>query len=753
MTDGEQKAEGNPGTRTNRELAERLRPALNLIAFVLVAAGLVTVLLGGPVVGLVTIVVVAALAVVTWLLYRRREDLRGYLMRGPAWVRDLVDGSEKASTLTRKASSLTEHAALAAVLALVVVVVDVAVTGRLTLGVALVAALLGLFGALTSKDSAAWLIVCALAAILAVVTVFAADMFRGGSDARGLAISVAAVVLPVVISNPLFGQLNSRIFARRKDDGGSRLTLRHQVVLVVLTVTLGTLGVARDAWLPGVTHSCYTLPRAGGIIMLRTDAQGHCYGLLDDSGTGVFTPEAFGIDPVTRGLQQKLLNNNRSIDDGDLTVVWLGSLSCDTVPSDSTRCSDGRDYPSERDQLRGLLFAQTQLAAVDGGHRLHVVIADATQDVRHIEDVARMIVERRDSLGRMVVIGGGDSRDSTQRAINRLLDAGIPFIAPNLLADLGAPSRPFVDRPGYLQLGASNMDFAEDTAARLTHLFPDGFRLDIFQHPDPTDQYTTSLVNDLLTALRAVPHATGRRVPDLAGLDASVCAGPADGPPTVLFFADRWTRFAEFVQRVNSLCGHSKPRLVIADSSVSRFIADYQLRAVTNANWPIDYYASGPACADLSPSAYATLTAQAQASAALLKLPAGFACADRTQAGPEGELLRACTLDAAAKRNSQPCTANDLGSFLVPAYDAAMLADALLPAERLTRDELATLNLPSITLATGNTASVRDGRLLAPTIAVRLWHVDPLYDPTRIWERPSTELTLPSDSGGGIPRP
>ncbi|GAA0579012.1 hypothetical protein GCM10010172_74870 [Paractinoplanes ferrugineus] len=704
-----------------------------MIAFVLVAAGLLTVLLGGLVAGAVTIGGVAAVAAVTWGIHRRRDSLKARLTRGRAWTRDRVDRSARIGWVARWASSLAKHAALTTLLALLVVVIHIAVTGRFTLGVAAVAALLGLFGALTSKDSVAWLIVCGLAVVLAVVTVFAADMFRGGSDARSLAISAAAVVLPVVISNPLFKQLNERVFTK-KDDRGAELTLRHQAVLVVLTLLLGTLGVARATWLPGVVHGCYTLPRAGGITMLRTDAQGRCYGLLDDSGTGVFTPDAFGIDPVTRGLQQRLLRNNRPFRDGDLTVVWLGSLSCDTVPADPNRCADGRDYPAERDQLRGLLFAQTQLAAVRSGHRLHVVIGDAAQDVRHIEDVARMIIARRGSLHRVVVIGGGDSRDSTQRAINKLLDAGLPFIAPNLLADLGAAGRPFVDRPGYLQLGAPNMDFATDAAARLTGRFPKGFRLDIYQHPDPTDQYTTSLVNDLLTALRSTPGASGRRVPDLAGLDDSICAAPTAGPPTVLFFADRWTRFGEFVQRVDDLCGHRRPGLVVADSSVSRFMADYQLRAVTNANWPVDYYASGPACADLTPGAYGVLTAQARESAGLLRLPADFACADRAESASAGELLRACTLDAAAKQTSRPCAANDLGSFLVPAYDAVMIADAL------PGGPLADLDIPSITLAAGKVAAVHGGRLLTPTIAVRMWHVDPLYDPTRIWEQPSADL-------------
>jgi hypothetical protein len=222
----------------------------------------------------------------------------------------------------------------------------------------------------------------------------------------------------------------------------------------------------------------------------------------------------------------------------------------------------------------------------------------------------------------------------------------------------------------------------------------------------------------------------------------------------VLFFADRWTGFADFVQRINDVCGHSRPRLVIADGSASRFMASYQLRAVSSADWPVDYYVSGPGCADLTAETYATLTAQIHASRDLLNLGPddSFACADRAADARDGQLTDACTLDAAAKLTSQPCRPNHLGAYLVPAWDAVLLADAILPDRPPAGGmRLTDLAAGSVTLATGVRATVRGGRLVGPdrtftpTIPVQMFHVDQLDDPSHVWERPSPELRLSTD--------
>ena len=630
---------------------------------------------------------------------------------------------------------------LAAVLALLILVVHAAITGYVGIGTILVAVVLGVIATLLSPDLRLVAVLGGTAIVFAAATVFVADMFQGSTEARALAVSFAAVVAPVLVSDRLVKLIRQ-----------PALATSHHVILAALTLMLGFLGWTRADWLPGIVHSCYTLPTSTGITVLRATPDGtRCYGLLDTADPGVFAAPAFGRDPVTTALERRILAGNRRLGDGDLTVVWLGALSCEPAPADPARCADGRDYPAERDQLRALLFAQTQLAAA-GDHRLHVVIADATQDVAHADDIAKLVIEQRDALGpRLVVVGGGDSRDTTQRAINRLLDAGIPVIAPNLLADLGAPGRPFVDRPGYLQLAPSNLAYAQDAVTRLAHHFHGGFRLDIYEKPSPTDQYTTSLVNDLRAAVDKVPGSTARHVSGLDRIDDSVCESSNTGRPTVLYFADRWTSFAGFVQRLNDVCGHSKPRLVIADVSVSRFMANYQLRAVSSADWPVDYNVGGPGCAALTDSSFATITEQMYASHDLLALPENgpFTCADRFPAN-EAELLRACPVDAAVKQTSQPCYPNDLGTYLIPAYDSVLLADALLP-DRPPRDQdyLTSLTLKPTALSTGAIAEVRAGRLVAPTIPVQMWHVDPLVDPTHSWELPSDSLRLNTDTVPG----
>jgi hypothetical protein len=707
---------------------------LRLAAVVLAVIIVVRALFAGAS-GLWSIVLVVAAAVAFWGAVRLYGRLRTLLAQAHPDTGDWLSTSRLTSFVATRSRSR-----LAAVLALLILVVHAAITGYLGVWTILVAVVLAAIATLLSPNLRLVALLGGTAVVFAAATVFVANTFQGSTEARALAVSVAAIVLPVLVSDKI-GRLIRQ----------PALTTTHHAILAVLTLMLGFLGWTRADWLPGVMHNCYTLPTSTGITVLRATAKGdRCYGLLDTADPGVFATPAFGRDPVTTTLERRILTNNRPLSDGDLTVVWLGALSCDPLPADATRCADGRDYPAERDQLRALLFAQTQIAAA-GTHRLHVVIADATQDVQHADDIARLIIAQRAAMGpRVVVIGGGDSRDITQRAINRLLDAGIPFIAPNLLADLGAPGRPFVDRPGYFQLAPSNLEFAQDTVARLAHRFPDGFRLDIYQHLDPTDQYTTSLVNDLLAVVKPTAGATARHLSSLDRIDETVCAAKTGGPPTVLFFADRWTRFADFVQRINDVCGHSTPRLVIADSSVSRFMANYRLRAVSNANWPVDYYVGGPGCSDLTPDMFTTLTTQMYASRDLLNIRKGetFACADRASAARDGQLLDACTLDAAVKLTSQPCRANDLGNFLIPAWDAVLLADALLPDRPPAgKDYLTSLEMAAATLATGTTATVKEGQLSAPTIPVRMWHVDPVNDPTRSWERPSPGLLLHEDQG------
>jgi hypothetical protein len=583
------------------------------------------------------------------------------------------------------------------------------------------------------KVAPEWGVLLLAATVVAGLLVTLQLTLTGDTASRTLWAAIAAASVPlIVILAGEFGTLFKRVGGREPERG-------HLIALTVLALVLSTLGFYKADWLPGLLARCYTAPGTVGMTVFVQGTDGVCYGLIDTADTGPLGPATFGGNQVAAALQRRILEQNRPLQPGDLTAIWLGSLSCTPAAADPTQCADGRDYPAERDQLRGLFLAQQQIARTTG-HRLHVVIADAGQDVSHVDDVARLVVANRAAFGgRLVVIGGGDSRDVTQRAINRLLDDGVPFIAPNLLADLAAPGRPFVDRPGYLQLSAPNQAYAADAVARISARYPAGFRLAVFQLPAPTDQYTTSLVNDLLAAVGRLPgHGTRglvRQVRSLDQLDSSICTSDRQDPPTVVFFADRWGTFDAFAHRVNDVCGYSAPQQVVADASVSRYMASNALRAGSNATWPVDYYVGGLRCSDLQPTAMFGLVASLQ--------PRGgpFSCASDSAPGAY------CTLDA-AESVSQPCVPNDVGTFVAPAWDAALLADALLPPRTQVPTAagplaayLAGLHHDPLELSEG-AATVRGGRLVArpgagpvaaPTIPIQVLHVDHLDDPA---ERP-----------------
>jgi hypothetical protein len=527
----------------------------------------------------------------------------------------------------------------------------------------------------TAAELRAWVVVVMAATGVAFLLMSLYSTLTGDTESRALWAGIAALAVPVAtFVAPEFGSLFRRVC--RRD-----LTRRYVAGLVVLATLFGALGVTRSAWLPGMLAGCYTPPYSNGMTEFVLDDDGVCYGLLDDPDAGMFRPAAFGRNAVTSDLERRILLQNRPLEPGDLTVVWLGALSCVYSETAPDQCADGRDYPAERDQLRALLMAQDLIERTTD-HRLHVVIGDASQDVRHADRIAELVIANRAAFGpRLVVIGGGDSRDVTQRAINRLLEHGIPFIAPNLLADLGKPGRPFVDRPGYLQLAAPNRQYAEDTVRRLSRDNPKGFQLVVYQLQAPTDHYTTSLVNDLLMVAKEraldVP-VSARHARSLDQIDASVCRGGANPErPTVLFFADRWTKFNDFVHRVNDVCGFSEPQRVMADGSVSRYMASTSLRAISNANWPLDYYVGGLRCRELRQPKGAELLAQTR----ILQPDMGkLNCAPGSESG-----IPYCTIEAAGS-TSQPCEPNDLGAFIAPTWDAALLADALIP----DRDDIAT---------------------------------------------------------------
>ena len=568
------------------------------------------------------------------------------------------------------------------------------------------------------------LLATAMAIAALIVTVHLT--LTGDLASRTLWAAIAAVLVPaLLIFAGRFGDLISRVGKARNTGSQARGPRPlHLGALTALTAMLSALGLAQGEWLPGVLADCYSPGWGVAVFVLARDGQ--CYGLIDDAGSRLRGPDTFGDDLVARSLQRDLLTGNRPLRSGDLTVVWVAPLSCKPAPTEPDTCLDTVDYPAERQQLRALRLAQQALAA-ETKYRLHVVIANAGQGTEQGDLLAQLITDRRDFLGdRLAVIFGGDSRDVTQQAIQSLLNAGIPVISPNLAGDLNRAGHPFVDRPGYLQLSASNNDYAGNLLKQLVTQNASGYRLTVYQAPSPGDQYTTSLVNDVMAAAHDHPGAiSAAHVTRLSDLDASICAD-APGSRNVLFYADRWVAFDAFVRRVDDLCRYAGPSRVIADVSASRFMASNALRANSSADWSLDYYATGRQCAELAdPHLRQWLT---RAYPALMCSSNKSAPATGTTTDPY------CTLDA-AESTSYPCRPTDLGPYFTPTWDAVMLADRLPPLteqERATkagRDRyLTTLRADGVPFS-GGSGKVRDQAILVdaqptPVVPIELLHVD-----------------------------
>jgi len=461
----------------------------------------------------------------------------------------------------------------------------------------------------------------------------------------------------------------------------------------LLLVGAGTAGGVSLAAPPDGSPSTSAAPdgscpaNAPGVA-LSLDAQGECIGLTDSPRFG------FGrkADPSTQAAMLAVLGGNRPIDARrDLTVIWLGALTCRSEPVFGQACVD-RPYLAELQDMQALGYAQGAATGTTQSPRLHLVVANAGQDVAHAGDVAATIVARyrAGALGsRAVVVGVGDSRTVTRQAIGTLLDAGIPVLTGTLTADPDRPGRPFVDRPGYLQLSPPADQYASDTvqllapylgSARATAARHGGPALIIYQQPladgvtpDADDLFSVSQTRDTERAA-ADAHLVTRASSSLSELSRAACP-QGDGSGRAVFFAGRWSRFRQFAQALGAAC--LVPPAVWSNDSVNRFMNNDTLRAgLGDIGWPLRYYSAGPQCTDLLPSA----------------------------AGVEPPLEARTLLARMRRTDPTTCAAPDsqVGSHVTVLWDVVRLAGRLAAQLPLGPADLDRLALPTTALAEGS---------------------------------------------------
>jgi serine/threonine protein kinase len=486
------------------------------------------------------------------------------------------------------------------------------------------------------------------------------------------------------------------------------LILRRPVVAVIAAAALlgliagGTLAltsgggdrIAGAAAVSSVAPECPNLPASASASLVSEPTEG-CYGYAD-------TGHGFGTDPLAIALQSAIFAANRPPAPGDLTVIWVGPLTCPGYHPDGA-CSDGRVYDAERQELQGLLLAQHR---TDLGGHLHVIIANAGPNFDHADRVAQLIASHRAAFGRAVVVGLGEGRMITQRASTILLDARLPVVAPNLTADQDLPGMPFLTRPGFLQLSPPNREWAQAAVSFVAAHTPRGAHraVIVFHRATPGDEYTESYARDVLGVAAANPATsatTPQLVTSLSSIPMSICRdAPTGATPAALVFADRWTTFKDFVETITTKCGPHGAAMLIGSDSVDRFMTNDAARAAASAPWPMAYFRKGKQCTDLQQAA----------------------------ATPHGE---AAALLAAARAQLGTCmtlangSVAQIGDRVQEFWDAIALAERTVPTPlaQATSGRVQDMTLP----AAGGALVVRNGQVTVrpvPSSALCVLSVD-----------------------------
>src|SRR5262249_34070389 len=159
-------------------------------AAVLLAGLIVVRALFAGVDGFWSIILVVAAVAGLWGAIRLYVRLRTLLAQAQP-----AAGGGLATSRLRSLLATRSRSRLVAVLALLILVVQAAITGYVGVWTILAAVVLAAVAALLSSNLRVVALLGGTSVVFAAATVFVADMFRGSTEARALAVSVAAVVL------------------------------------------------------------------------------------------------------------------------------------------------------------------------------------------------------------------------------------------------------------------------------------------------------------------------------------------------------------------------------------------------------------------------------------------------------------------------------------------------------------------------------------------------------------------------------
>jgi hypothetical protein len=334
----------------------------------------------------------------------------------------------------------------------------------------------------------------------------------------------------------------------------SRPLLRKGARPLVRAVVAGVavLGLATSAVAAGRTPPpCSVFPTAE-----RTGSQGG---------------ERYGVqlcgDPFGgHGPEDLIYEENVRVRKSGATAVTILLLTSLTTEPGSDPALGLQSRLAEREGLAGAYAAQRSINDEAGSHPM-VQLAVANVGSRYVREavaeVKALLTDDPLVLASVVTV---NSTATAQQALADLRDTRLTMASTTMTAD-GFPAKV----PGFLQVTSTNADQVALVADYAHRVAPGRQVKAVVPDRQPGDLYLGSLASAVDRAgMTSVPWS-----PAKAG-DEFLRICPAAGPTPVVYYLGRYTQFADFISDLGLICGSRRP-LLIADDSVSRFIADDSL--------------------------------------------------------------------------------------------------------------------------------------------------------------------------------
>ncbi|WP_050502283.1 ABC transporter substrate-binding protein [Streptomyces monomycini] len=297
-----------------------------------------------------------------------------------------------------------------------------------------------------------------------------------------------------------------------------------------------------------------------------------------DECVGV-TDGSYEFDAALRGISRQILAENRRVAASGkpwVSVAYLQPMT--TGPGDR-----GRD--SIRRELEGAYLAQRELNDPRRGGRgdspqIKLLLANSGAGSAQWEPLVEQLKEMKDGDQHLVAVAGlGQSRRTTQQAVDALREARIPMMGSTVTAD--AMNRP--GQTGFWRVAATNSDQASAAVRYLRTLQnrpgqQRPYRVTTIKDRSEQDTYSTSLsrsftaaaarhhlkVTDMGLAYSSADPATANAFSSLAD---RVCADP----PDAVYFAGRGRALRVFIEAMAAAGRRCPTTVVTADDVVGVF--------------------------------------------------------------------------------------------------------------------------------------------------------------------------------------